>query len=180
MSWKVVSFSGFRGLAIIVVSRQMFSTLLHHVWQGTFVQDTAPRFMSRQTASSFWQCTVFYTMRFSVHHQQPLWCTRFVSPVTILGKSILTSVTVENSDWIALMPDRTFHLQWPHREIIVYLFSDASTKAIAVFAYLKVTNADGNCYVNFVMGKAKLTSCPEKTVPRLELCAAVPGWSWLT
>lgn len=57
------------------------------------------------------------------------------------------------------------------RELCV--FSDASTKAIAAVAYLKVTDSAGNNQVGFVMGKAKLTPRPEQTIPRLELSAAV-------
>ncbi|KAM9385740.1 LOW QUALITY PROTEIN: glutamate receptor 3-like [Pholidichthys leucotaenia] len=57
------------------------------------------------------------------------------------------------------------------RELCV--FSDASTKAIAAAAYLKVTDTAGNNHVGFVMGKAKLAPRPELTIPRLELCAAV-------
>uniref|UniRef100_G3NZ93 DUF5641 domain-containing protein n=1 Tax=Gasterosteus aculeatus TaxID=69293 RepID=G3NZ93_GASAC len=59
------------------------------------------------------------------------------------------------------------------RELCV--FSDASTKAIAAVAYLKVTDSAGNNHVGFVMGKAKLAPRPEQTIPRLELCAAVLG-----
>ncbi|XP_055017008.1 uncharacterized protein LOC129411104 [Boleophthalmus pectinirostris] len=53
------------------------------------------------------------------------------------------------------------------------MFSDASVKAIAAVAYLKVTHGDGHNEVGFVMGKAKLAPMPELTIPRLELCAAV-------
>lgn len=49
----------------------------------------------------------------------------------------------------------------------------ASTKAIEVFAYLKVTDQDGRSEVGFVLGKAKLEPVKETTIPRLELCAAV-------
>lgn len=53
------------------------------------------------------------------------------------------------------------------------VFCDASTKAIAAVAYLKVTDGEGNNQIGFVMGKAKLAPRPEHTIPRLELCAAV-------
>lgn len=53
----------------------------------------------------------------------------------------------------------------------MFVFSDASTKAIAAVAYLRVTDSCGINHVGFIMGKAKLS--PEQTVPRLELCAAV-------
>lgn len=47
------------------------------------------------------------------------------------------------------------------------IFSDASTKAIAAVSYLKLTDAAGNNNVGFVMGKAKLSLCPENTVVTL-------------
>lgn len=55
----------------------------------------------------------------------------------------------------------------------LYVFCDASTKAIAAVAYLKATDPDKNCEIGFVMGKAKLIPRSKQTVPRLELCAAV-------
>lgn len=53
------------------------------------------------------------------------------------------------------------------------MFCDASVKAIGAVCYLKVTESNGNNQIRFLMGKAKLAPCPEHTVPRLELCAAV-------
>lgn len=53
------------------------------------------------------------------------------------------------------------------------MFSDASVRAIAVAAYLKVTHGDGHSKVGFIVGKAKLAPVPELSIPRLELCTAV-------
>ncbi len=53
----------------------------------------------------------------------------------------------------------------------LFVFSDASSKAIAAVAYLWLTDSCGVNHVGFIMDKAKLS--PEQTVPRLELCAAV-------
>lgn len=121
----------------------------------------------------------------------------FLSPVTIQGRSLLRELTIENGEWDAPLPG---HLQaewvrWksslqclqdiqiPHcytslstsatstRELCV--FADASTKAIAAVAYLKVTDENGHSKVGFVLGKAKLAPVKETTIPRLELCAAV-------
>ena len=55
----------------------------------------------------------------------------------------------------------------------LYVFSDASVKAIAAVAYLKTVDNKGQCHTGFVMGKVKLAPLLEHTIPRLELCAAV-------
>lgn len=121
----------------------------------------------------------------------------FVAPVVIQGKAILRELTAENGDWDAPLP-RDKEEAWTswrasltelsslmiprpytetspstavNRELCV--FSDASTKAIAAVAYLRVTDTAGKHHVGFVMGKAKLAPRPEHTIPRLELCAAV-------
>ncbi|XP_057696133.1 uncharacterized protein LOC130918451 [Corythoichthys intestinalis] len=121
----------------------------------------------------------------------------FVAPVIIQGKAILRELTIEKGDWDSPLPQqmedvwkswrgslkelsqlsipRTYTPISPssavRRELCV--FSDASTKAIAAVAYLKVIDAAGDSHVGFVMGKAKLTPLPEQTILRLELCAAV-------
>lgn len=55
----------------------------------------------------------------------------------------------------------------------LHIFSDASVKAIAAVAYLKVIDSDGECHVGFILGKAKLAPPAAHTIPRLELGAAV-------
>lgn len=121
----------------------------------------------------------------------------FVAPVTIQGKAILRELTQDNGDWDSPLPQEMeeMWIKWrsslkdlgslrvprpytevsptkvSRRELIV--FCDASTKAIAAVAYLKLTDSNGAIHMGFVMGKAKLTPVPEHTVPRLELCAAV-------
>nr|XP_024655484.1 uncharacterized protein LOC101465727 [Maylandia zebra] len=121
----------------------------------------------------------------------------FVAPVTIQGKSILRELKAENGDWDAPLPPEMEEswTQWkdslkdlPNMTIPraytdispstaakkeLCVFSDASTKAIAAVAYLKVTDAEGHSQVGFVMGKAKLAPRPDQTIPRLELSAAV-------
>ncbi|XP_027897195.1 uncharacterized protein LOC114159423 [Xiphophorus couchianus] len=121
----------------------------------------------------------------------------FVAPVTIQGKYILRELTQQRVDWDSRLPDM-MEEQWmiwrdslqdlsslkiprPYTEVSLStaktrelcVFLDASTKAIAAVAYLKVVNEAGNIQTGFVMGKAKLAPRPEHTVPRLELCAAV-------
>lgn len=38
----------------------------------------------------------------------------------------------------------------------LHIFSDASVRAIAAIAYLKVIDSKGECHIGFVLGKAKL------------------------
>ncbi|XP_061759975.1 uncharacterized protein LOC133554813 [Nerophis ophidion] len=121
----------------------------------------------------------------------------FIAPVTIQGKSILRELTRDHGDWDSPLPQdmkQTWvtwrasledlgSLQVPRtyaepslagmlrRELCV--FCDASTKAIAAVAYLRLTDTEGTIHVGFTMGKAKLAPLNEHTVPRLELCAAV-------
>lgn len=52
----------------------------------------------------------------------------------------------------------------------LHVFSDASVKAIAAVAYLKVLDDRGMCHVGVIMGKARLA--PSQSI-RLELGAAV-------
>lgn len=121
----------------------------------------------------------------------------FVAPVTIQGKAILRELTQNSGDWDSPLPQQmeetwvkwrsslkalgNFQVSRPYTEISptdvsqreLIVFCDASTKAIASVAYLKLTERNGTIHVGFVMGKAKLTPILEHTVPRLELCAAV-------
>ncbi|KAI4894290.1 hypothetical protein NFI96_004725 [Prochilodus magdalenae] len=55
----------------------------------------------------------------------------------------------------------------------LHVFSDASVKAIAAVAYLKVVDDNSAIHVGFIMGKTKLAPMAVQTVPRLELGAAV-------
>lgn len=55
----------------------------------------------------------------------------------------------------------------------LHVFSDASVKAIAAVAYLKVLYDNGVYHVGFVIREAKLAPMSVHAVPRLELGAAV-------
>lgn len=121
----------------------------------------------------------------------------FAAPVSIQGRSLLRELTSETCDWDDPLPEEK-QKEWkmwkdslkeleqvriPRQYTSVSLsqaqskelcvFCDASTTAIAAVAYLRMTDASNNTDVGFVLGKAKLAPCPETTVPRLELCAAV-------
>ena len=54
----------------------------------------------------------------------------------------------------------------------LHIFSDASTKAIVVVAYLRTTDY-GDIQTGFIIGKAKLAPRPEWSIPGVELYAAV-------
>lgn len=121
----------------------------------------------------------------------------FVAPVTIQGKAILRELTTESGDWDSPLPHDKMKLWTAWRDSLedleslqiprtyapaspsgaqrreLCIFCDASTKAIAAVAYIKVTDVEGKQHTGFVLGKAKLATRPEHTIPRLELCAAV-------
>ncbi|XP_055487755.1 uncharacterized protein LOC129695020 [Leucoraja erinacea] len=121
----------------------------------------------------------------------------FLAPVTIQGRLLLRELSKQVDDWDSPLP-QDMEAEWikwrdslqdlqklqiprPYttftklstlqRELC--LFSDASVKAIAAVAYLRVTTEDGITEVGFIFGKAKLATQPDLTIPRLELCAAV-------
>ncbi|XP_054652021.1 uncharacterized protein LOC129192244 [Dunckerocampus dactyliophorus] len=121
----------------------------------------------------------------------------FLAPVTVRGRLILRALTTQAEDWDSPLP-RDMETEWTSwreslhdltklqiprcytpfstagaqtRELCV--FADASVKAIAAVAYIRVTNKDEQTAVGFVFGKTKLAPQPDLTIPRLELCAAV-------
>lgn len=121
----------------------------------------------------------------------------FAAPFSVQGRLILRELTTETCDWDAPLPREKLE-QWQRwctslqdlRELKIpraytmvplstaqskeiCIFCDASTKAIAAVAYLRVTDAAGHSEVGFLFGKTKLAPKPDITIPRLELCAAV-------
>ena len=117
----------------------------------------------------------------------------FATPVTIGGKLLFRQAMVEPVEWDQPLPD-DFHsnfISW--RETVTYLegvniprtycfptstkgspidlfvFSDASEKAIAVVAYLRTVDEDGRSNLGFVMGKTKVAPKRNHTIPSLEL-----------
>lgn len=121
----------------------------------------------------------------------------FAEPVTIQGKCLLCMLALGTKDRDKSLPPnqkqewetrkrslnslQDIHIPWiyipispataPHKEL--HIFSDASTKAVAVLAYLWVYSRYSSVSVGFVMGKAKLAPQKGHTIPRLELCGAV-------
>ena len=120
----------------------------------------------------------------------------FVAPVTIAGKAILREAMTSGLDWDEPLPTDFLqkwiswksslkdleNLQIPRTygglsvsetdTVDLLIFSDASLKAIAAVAYLRLKNTSGE-RLGFVMGKTKLAPKHGHTIPRLELCAAV-------
>lgn len=120
-----------------------------------------------------------------------------LAPVTVQGRLLLRELVSQGTDWDTPLPEEKF-MKWQGwqdslqelnelniprtyasfsltraKSTELCIFSDASVKAIAAVAYLKVKAEDGLLEVSFVLGKAKLAPLAELTIPRLELCAAV-------
>lgn len=121
----------------------------------------------------------------------------FAAPVIIQGKALLRDLTADACEWDTPLPAEKLE-QWEQwrdslkelqhlnisrpyvqaslltaqpRELCI--FSDASVKAIAAVAYLRILDSDGRYHSGFILGKAKLALRPDYSIPRLELCTAV-------
>ena len=121
----------------------------------------------------------------------------FVAPITIQGKFLLRELSSETLDWDSPLPLdkeeewntwrkslndlKLLEIPRPYAATTLstalrkelHIFSDASVKAIAAVAYLRVIDSEGACHIGFVFGKAKLAPQAAHTIPRLELGAAV-------
>ena len=121
----------------------------------------------------------------------------FISPLTVTGKILLQEATPQFVDWdeplstkhqvkwnewkqsleqsedITIPPMFTSISFSEAKEIAIYIFSDASEKAVALVSFIKLWNNCGDCDVGFLISKAKLAPQSGHTVPRLELRAAV-------
>ncbi|KAL4006299.1 tumor suppressor p53-binding protein 1 [Sarotherodon galilaeus] len=120
----------------------------------------------------------------------------FLAPITIQGRLILRELTGLTDDWDATLPDN-MKAEWsiwkdslrdleglqiprPYTSLstsgaqtkTLCVFADASVKAIAAVAYIKLSTSN-KTEIGFVFGKTKLAPQAGLTIPRLELCAAV-------
>ena len=60
-------------------------------------------------------------------------------------------------------------------EIQLHTFCDASEKGLGAVSYLRFTSKDNVFHCSFVMAKSKVAPLRKRTIPRLELSAAVVG-----
>lgn len=90
----------------------------------------------------------------------------FLVPVTVKGRLFLRELS--NSDLECDSTYVSFSISQA-KSIELCMLSDASVKATAAAAYLRVTLGIGHSEVGFIMGKAKLAPVPELTTPRLGL-----------
>ncbi|KAI2663492.1 Acid-sensing ion channel 5 [Labeo rohita] len=113
----------------------------------------------------------------------------FLTPITVHGRLILRELTKQAEDWDtpwtrwkrSLRDLEGLQIPRPYTSFStagalrreLYVFADASVKAIGAVAYIKVTSHQDQTEIGFVFGKAKLAPQPDLTIPRLELCAAV-------
>ena len=69
--------------------------------------------------------------------------------------------------WLGVTPS-----QCNDTKVSLHVFTDASSKAYAAAAYLRVADIKGNVAVNLVALKCRLTPPDGDTIPRLELLGA--------
>lgn len=109
----------------------------------------------------------------------------FLASITTQGQLMLREMTLQVCDWMEwqnslyCLTDISVPCTYSTiplsrgQGVDLFVFSDASVKAISAVAYLRGTNEDGHREVGFVLGKSRLAPQPDLTIPRLELCAAV-------
>ncbi|XP_052799499.1 uncharacterized protein LOC128231119 [Mya arenaria] len=112
---------------------------------------------------------------------------------TITGKLLLRESLTETLGWDEPLPHRLLE-RWSHwkqsldalkkvqiprmycpksnddiQQRDLYVYSDASEKAVAAVAYLLSVDKNGDKHLGFVLGKAKVAPKHGQTIPRLEL-----------
>ncbi|XP_063968368.1 uncharacterized protein LOC129265564 [Lytechinus pictus] len=119
----------------------------------------------------------------------------FVAPFTVNAKILLQDLCARGLGWDEQVADEqskewdSWQAQLPDLSSVkiarcykpdnfespeyhLHVFSDASERAYAACAYLRVTEGS-KVHVTFVMGKTRLSPIKKMTIPRLELSAAV-------
>ncbi|XP_063994839.1 uncharacterized protein LOC135172616 [Diachasmimorpha longicaudata] len=123
-------------------------------------------------------------------HFDPL---ELLSPVVIRAKALLQQLRLKKFDWDEELPAHLVQKWGQFREelsqvdqlsiprwlggrkdsrVEIYGFSDASLLAMSAVVYLKVTSAD-DVNISLVVAKTKVALLKRRTIPRLELHAAV-------
>ena len=72
--------------------------------------------------------------------------------------------------WLGITPS-----QYKDTRVSLHVFTDASSRAYAAAAYLRVADVKGNITVNLVASKCRLAPPDGDTIPRLELLGALMG-----
>ena len=120
-----------------------------------------------------------------------------VAPVILIGRQILQDLCRDNYGWDDPVPNELLsrwekwrsdlHLleqvKLPRcvkptgfgkpTKIEIHSFSDASDVGIGQVSYLRLSNAEGQIHVSFLMGKARVAPLKLMSTPRMELTAAV-------
>lgn len=66
-------------------------------------------------------------------------------------------------------------LDYPTSMRQIHIFCDASESAYGSVAYLRTENTEGSVEVAFVAARYRVAPKKQRTIPRLELCAALTG-----
>ncbi|XP_065075634.1 uncharacterized protein LOC135699312 [Ochlerotatus camptorhynchus] len=61
----------------------------------------------------------------------------------------------------------------PHQRLEIHGFSDASLQAYGAYVYIRSVDAKGQCYVQLLTAKSRVAPLSSKSIPRLELSAAL-------
>ena len=120
-----------------------------------------------------------------------------MAPVTVMAKIFIQQLWKENLDLDASIPHH-LQKQWNdfsrglldlssiqiprhvfngnlYKIFSLHVFSDASTRAYGAAVYFRTILPDNTVTIRLLCDKSKVTPIDERTIPKLELCAAVLG-----